>query len=116
MHHILKTLLFFSLSAPMALMAAEPVIVSAPQTTTVENIAAALPTTQALAEIKADKITVISPRTGMSYTFPNTRPVVLQVQPLTAVTAQTVQRIVASNPALSQESQEQAKQALLSLQ
>ncbi|MFH7765820.1 hypothetical protein [Acinetobacter sp. BSP-28] len=63
-----------------------------------------------------ENITVMSPRTGIRYTFanPQQRPVVLKTAAITPANAASVNRIVASNPALSAASQEKAKQALLS--
>lgn len=73
-------------------------------------------TTIAAASQDNGNITVQSPRTGMRYTLPNPnqRPVVLQTAAIVPVNTGNVNRIVASNPALSVTSQENAKQALLS--
>lgn len=61
---------------------------------------------------------VVSPRTGIQYSVnnPNQRPVIIQVEALAPATSTTVDRIVASNPALSVQSQENAKKALLAVQ
>ena len=66
--------------------------------------------------VKDENTTVMSPRTGIRYTFanPQQRPVVLKTTAITPANAANVNRIVASNPALSAASQEKAKQALLS--
>lgn len=66
--------------------------------------------------VKDENTTVMSPRTGIRYTFanPQQRPVVLKTTAITPVNAANANRIVASNPALSAASQEKAKQALLS--
>ncbi|MDQ9022908.1 hypothetical protein RFI02_17515 [Acinetobacter sichuanensis] len=86
-----------------------------PQTTTVANVQAATGVTTAQAEIKNDSTTVISPRTGIRYTLGNTggRPIILKTAAIAAVTPATINRVVASNPALSASSQEKVKQALL---
>lgn len=88
---------------------------SAPQTTTVEKVKAATGVNVAQAEVKDNSTTVISPRTGIRYTLGNTggRPIILKTAAIAPVTPATVNRIVASNPALSASSQEKAKQALL---
>ncbi|UDM38798.1 hypothetical protein LIS44_03205 [Acinetobacter haemolyticus] len=66
--------------------------------------------------VKDENTTVMSPRTGIRYTFanPQQRPVVLKTTAITPANAANANRIVASNPALSAASQEKAKQALLS--
>lgn len=88
---------------------------TATQTTTVDKVKAATGANVAQAEIVNDSTTVISPRTGIRYTLGNTagRPIILKTAAISAVTPATVNRIVASNPALSASSQEKAKQALL---
>ena len=88
---------------------------TATQTTTLEKVQAAQGVTTAQTEVKNDSTTVISPRTGIRYTLGNTagRPIILKTAAVAAVTPATVNRIVASNPALSVSSQEKAKQALL---
>ena len=89
---------------------------NATQTTTLDKVQAARGTTTTQAIIKDDNITVMSPRTGIRYTFanPNQRPVVLQTAAIAAANAANINRIVAANPALSTASQEKAKQVLLS--
>ena len=83
-------------------------------TTTPEKVKAAIGPQTAQAQVKDNQITVISPRTGISYTFNNdNKPIVLQTQAIAAANSVTVDRIVAANPALSAESQQKAKQALL---
>ena len=66
--------------------------------------------------VKDENTTVMSPRTGIRYTFanPQQRPVVLKTAAITPANVANANRIVASNPALSAASQEKAKQALLS--
>lgn len=56
-----------------------------------------------------------SPRTGVVYSLsnPSQQEIVFKAQELKAVTAETAQRIIATNPALSPESQEQARQKLV---
>lgn len=72
---------------------------------------------QVQAAQKQEKTVLISPRTGMRYSFnnPDGRPILFKVEPLAAANSQTVTRIVAENPALSPESQQQAVQNLLNL-
>jgi hypothetical protein len=63
------------------------------------------------------QVTVESPRTGIQYTVPNPnqRPVVIKTKAIEAANSGSAERIVASNPALSPESQEAAKNALVDL-
>ena len=83
-------------------------------TTTPEKVKAALGPQTAQTQVKDNQITVISPRTGISYTFNNdNKPIVLQTQAIVAANSANADRIVAANPALSAESQQKAKQALL---
>ena len=83
-----------------------------PQTTTVDKVLAAKGPTTAEAQVKREVTTVISPRTGIRYTLGDTgnRPIVLQTAPANSA---NINRIVASNPALSARSQEKAKVALI---
>lgn len=71
--------------------------------------------TTAQAVVKDENVTVISPRTGISYTLGNSanRQIVLQTAAIAPANAITAKRIVAVNPALSTQSQEQAVQALV---
>ncbi|ATZ68090.1 MULTISPECIES: hypothetical protein [Acinetobacter] len=87
----------------------------APQTTTVEKVQAAKGETSAQAQVKHDVTTVISPRTGIRYTLGDTgnRPIVLQTAAIAPANSANINRIVASNPALSEKSQEKAKIALI---
>lgn len=64
------------------------------------------------------KVTVASPRTGIQYKIdnPNQRPVLIETEAIAPATSATVDRIAASNPALSEESQKNAKKALLAAQ
>lgn len=110
MKKALQTLMIAALALPALTFA------NTAQTTTVDKVQAARGATTAQAVVKDDNITVMSPRTGIRYTFanPNQRPVILKTAAVTAANAANVNRIVASNPALSTASQEKAKQALLS--
>lgn len=58
--------------------------------------------------------TFISPRTGVSYSLdnPNQSEIIFKPSEIAAVNAENVHRIMATNPALSPESQEQARQKL----
>ncbi|MCH7306678.1 hypothetical protein MMO38_00755 [Acinetobacter sp. NIPH 1852] len=86
-----------------------------PQTTTVDKVQAAKGETSAQAQVKHDVTTVISPRTGIRYTLGDTgnRPIVLQTAAIAPANSANINRIVASNPALSEKSQEKAKIALI---
>lgn len=55
-----------------------------------------------------------SPRTGVTYSLenPNQAEIIFKAQEIQAATPENAQRIMASNPALSPESQEQARQKL----
>lgn len=61
--------------------------------------------------------TIISPRTGIQYTIPNEyqRPVVLQTEAVVAANSANAKRIVATNPALSEASQQAAVKALVDM-
>lgn len=110
MKTILKTVAVVLFALPTLALAN-----TATQTTTLEKVEAATGVTTAQTEVKNDSTTVISPRTGIRYTLGNTagRPIILKTAAVAAVTPATVNRIVATNPALSVSSQEKAKQALL---
>ena len=110
MKKVLQTLMIAALALPTLTFA------NTAQTTTIDKVQAARGATTAQAVVKDDNITVMSPRTGIRYTFanPNQRPVILKTTAVTAANSANVNRIVASNPALSTASQEKAKQALLS--
>lgn len=110
MKKVLQTLMIAALALPTLTFA------NTAQTTTIDKVQAARWATTAQAVVKDDNITVMSPRTGIRYTFanPNQRPVILKTTAVTAANSANVNRIVASNPALSTASQEKAKQALLS--
>ena len=99
----------------IVVLASLPVLSFAEQlTTTPEKVKAAIGPQTAQAIVKDNQIIVISPRTGISYAFNNdNKPLVLQTQAIEAAHRGNIERIVASNPALSPESQEKAKQALL---
>lgn len=110
MKKVLQTLMIAALALPTLTFA------NTAQTTTIDKVQAARGATTAQAVVKDDNITVMSPRTGIRYTFanPNQRPVILKTTAVTAANSANVNRIVASNPALSTASQEKAKQVLLS--
>ncbi|WP_286800895.1 MULTISPECIES: hypothetical protein [Acinetobacter] len=86
-----------------------------PQTTTVDKVLAAKGATTAEAQVKREVTTVISPRTGIRYTLGDigNRPIVLQTAAIAPANSANINRIVASNPALSARSQEKAKVALI---
>ncbi|MEQ1311443.1 hypothetical protein [Acinetobacter sp. XH1639] len=86
-----------------------------PQTTTVDKVLAAKGATTAEAQVKREVTTVISPRTGIRYILGDTgnRPIVLQTAAIAPANSANINRIVASNPALSAKSQEKAKIALI---
>ena len=71
--------------------------------------------TTAQAHAENGKVTVISPRTGIQYTVdnPDNRPITIQAEAIAPANSTNVDRIVASNPALSEQSQQTAKEALL---
>ncbi|WP_445116640.1 hypothetical protein [Acinetobacter sp. WZC-1] len=111
MKKLLKPLFVFMLVLPTLVFAEA----TAPQKTTVAKVQAATGVAAAQTEVKHESTTVISPRTGIRYTLGNTggRPIILKTAGIAAVTPATVNRVVASNPALSAVSQEKVKQALL---
>ncbi len=98
MKKVLQTLMIAALALPTLTFA------NTAQTTTIDKVQAARGATTAQAVVKDDNITVMSPRTGIRYTFanPNQRPVILKTTAVTAANSANVNRIVASNPALSQ--------------
>lgn len=107
---LLKTIFVAALTLPVLAFAE-----TAPETTTVEKVQAAAGVMTAQTEVKNDSTTVISPRTGIRYTLGNTngRAIILKTAAIAPVTPATVNRVVASNPALSVSSQEKVKLALL---
>lgn len=109
MKKLLQPLVIAVLAIPTLAMA------NTPETTTVEKVQAAQGATTASATVQDTNVTVMSPRTGIKYTFPNAqqRPIILKTAAVSAATTTTATRIVATNPALSMESQEQAKQTLI---
>lgn len=113
MKKVLQPLFLTVLAVPSFVFAAETA--SAPQTTTVDKVLAAKGPTSAQAVVKQENTTVISPRTGIRYTLGNTgnRPIILQTAAIAPANSANVNRIVASNPALSPKSQEKAKVALI---
>ena len=107
MKKVLQPLLIVALATPALAFANT-------QTTTPAKVQAAVGVSTTQAVVNNDQVTVASPRTGIRYTFANpNRPIVLQTAAITAANAANADRIVASNPALSATSQQQAKQALL---
>ena len=85
------------------------------QTSTPEKVKQAIGAQTAQAQVGADgQVTIASPRTGIKYTFANpNRPIVMQTAKIAAANSANADRIIASNPALSNASQQKAKQALL---
>ncbi|MGQ9373121.1 hypothetical protein ACUM6W_04690 [Acinetobacter tandoii] len=109
MKKLLRPLVVAVLAIPTLAMA------NTPETTTVAKVEAAQGATTAAATVQDTNVTVMSPRTGIKYTFPNAqqRPIILKTAAVSAATTTTASRIVATNPALSVESQEQAKLTLV---
>ncbi|ANF83070.1 hypothetical protein A3K93_02170 [Acinetobacter sp. NCu2D-2] len=109
MKKVLKPLMIAALAIPSLAFANES------NTTTVEKVKQAIGPTTAPVVVDANgQVTVQSPRTGIKYTFANpNRPIVLQTAAIAPANAANADRIVASNPALSTASQQQAKKALL---
>jgi len=95
MKKLLRPLVVAVLAIPTLAMA------NTPETTTVAKVEAAQGATTAAATVQ-------------EYTFPNAqqRPIILKTAAVSAATTTTASRIVATNPALSAESQEQAKLTL----
>jgi len=112
MKKVLQPLFLTVLAVPSFVFAAETA--SAPQTTTVDKVLAAKGPTSAQAVVKQENTTVISP-TGIRYTLGNTgnRPIILQTAAIAPANSANINRIVATNPALSAKSQEKAKIALI---
>ena len=110
----MKTILASIFAVAMTL----PSLAFAQQTTSVEKVQEAIGPTSTQAQINQGQVTLVSPRTGISYTFsnPEGRPMVLETAKVAAANSANVNRIVASNPAVSAASQEQAKLALLNEQ
>lgn len=110
MKKILSSLVLATLIIPA-------VAVANNSTTTVSKVQAAVGPTTTQLQTNNGQATVVSPRTGIQYTIPNEnhRPVVIQTQAIAPANTANVDRIVASNPALSEESQQMAKKALLDL-
>ena len=109
MKKVLKTLMIAALAIP-ALSFAQTAA-----TTTIDKVQQAVGTNTAQVQRTDAQVTVASPRTGIRYTFANqNRPIVLQTAAIAAANAANADRIVATNPALSSASHQQAKQSLLS--
>ena len=111
MKKLLQPLLIVALAIPSLAFAD-----TAPQTTTIAKVQAAQGATTAQAVVQDSNTTVISPRTGIRYTFPNQdqRPIILKTTAVAAANAVNANRIVATNPALSVASQQKAVQVLVS--
>ena len=82
-----------------------------------ENVQAAVNPPVVEAVQKDDKTVLVSPRTGMRYAVknPSNVPIIFKTELLAPATSANADRIVATNPALSAESQEKAKQALIEM-
>lgn len=114
--HFLSTAMLFTLSNfAWANVNNTEAATQAVQTTTVANVAATQASQTTTAVQNDNKTVVISPRTGISYSFnnPEKRPVILKSEELAAANVNTVKRITASNPALSETSQRNAQLALV---
>ena len=98
-------------SAPTLLTTASPMTVKA---ATVQS-ATSLPNVHA--SQNRENTVFVSPRTGMRYSVsnPSNRKIIFQTEGLKPITAQNVDRIRATNPVISAQSQQQAKQKLLDL-
>ncbi|MHA3050097.1 MULTISPECIES: hypothetical protein [unclassified Acinetobacter] len=68
--------------------------------------------------VQGNTTMVVSPRTGIRYALGDTQGRLIQIQTTAIAPANTltVKRIVATNPALSVESQQKAEQSLLSME
>lgn len=66
---------------------------------------------------KDDKTVLVSPRTGMRYTVnnPNNLPIIFKTEVIAPATTENATRIIASNPALSEASQQKAHAALVEI-
>lgn len=108
MKKVLQTLFFSAMVMPAISFAA-------PSTTTIDKVQAATGEVAAQAQVKKQATIIASPRTGIHYNLgeTGTRPIILKTAAIAPATEATVSRIVASNPALSAASQENAKKALL---
>ena len=82
-----------------------------------ENVQAAINPPVVEAVQKNDTTVLVSPRTGMRYSVnnPSNVPIIFKTELLAPATAANADRIIASNPALSAESQAKAKQALIDM-
>jgi hypothetical protein len=67
--------------------------------------------------VQGNTTMVISPRTGIRYALGDTQRLIqIQTTAIAPANTATVKRIVATNPALSVESQQKAEQSLLSME
>ncbi len=107
--------LCFAMALSSATFAAEGQGQSITVSAATVQAATAAPTVEA--EQKRENTVLVSPRTGMRYVVnnPSNRKIIFQTEGLAPVNSQNIQRIVASNPAVSAQSQQQAQQALLEL-
>lgn len=104
----------FALGLTMMALLSSTSFANTPTAAAVEQ-AVASPTVEVSQQGKLT--TVVSPRTGISYTLSNatTRDIIFKAEAIEPANTATVQRIVATNPAISTESQQQAQQNLLKL-
>lgn len=94
-----------------------PTVTFAKSTVPIEQIQNAIGPVTTQVQTVNGVATIVSPRTGIQYSIPNEhqRPVVLQTQAIAAANSVNANRIVASNPALSSDSQQIAKKALIEM-
>ena len=113
MKKIKQAILLSICVAPAITWAAE----AQPFTTTVGNVLAAKGATTAQTVVQGNNTMIISPRTGIRYALGDTqgRAIVIQTAAIAPVNNVTVKRIIATNPALSVESQQKAEQSSLSM-
>ncbi|KAA8734538.1 hypothetical protein F4V57_06180 [Acinetobacter qingfengensis] len=113
--HARLIILGLAISAPTLAMAEQEQAKS--MTVPAAQIEAVTAASNVAATQQGKKTVLISPRTGIRYAFdnPNNRPITFKTEVLLPANSQTVSRIVASNPALSVESQQQAEQTLLNI-
>lgn len=86
-------------------------------TTTLGNVKAAIGPQQAEVTAKGDTLTIVSPRTGISYTLNQTagRSIILQTDAIAAANNVTAKTLMAQNPAVSQASQLNVEKELIEL-
>ncbi|TXJ09926.1 MAG: hypothetical protein E6Q25_01940 [Acinetobacter sp.] len=115
MKKMIQSVLLLTTTVGMAAFAEETVLQPIKVSAATAQAAITAPTVDA--NQKGGTTVLVSPRTGMRYslTNPANRKVIFQTEALAPVTAQNVSRIRASNPALSEQSQQQAEKALLDM-